>query len=82
MDRARLIRILRCPETLQPVREATAEELTICNRRIAAGEIRARSGILRTEPLVAGLLREDGGLLFRVENEIPVMLLEEALVLS
>ena len=82
MNLAELIGILRCPETMQPVREATADELAACNLRIAAGEIRTQSGVLRAEPVSGGLLRADGRLLFTVENRIPVMLIEEALVLT
>ncbi len=81
MDRVRLIQLLRCPETMQPVREATAAELTACNQRIAAGEIATRSGTLCTAPLTAALIREDASLLFPVENGIPVMLIGEALVI-
>jgi uncharacterized protein len=81
MDYSRLIQLFRCPETMQTVREATAAELAECNRRIAAGEVSSRAGVLRTAPVAAGLLREDSGLIFSVENGIPVMLLEEALVL-
>lgn len=82
MDKARLISLLRCPETMQTVRVANAAELANCNQRIAAGDIFTKSGIQRTEKLTAGLLREDARLLFPVENDIPVMLIEEALVLS
>ncbi len=81
MDRAQLIQILRCPETMQLVREATAEEISDCNRRIAAGEIHKKSGAPRLESIETGLIREDGTILFPIENNIPVMLLEEALVL-
>lgn len=80
MDRARLVGILRCPETMQTVREATSEELQGMNRRILAGKIFSRKGVLRTHTLEGGLLRADAGLLFPVENGIPVMLIEEALI--
>ena len=82
MDRARLIQILRCPETMQSVREATAEEILQCNHRIEAGEIVSISGEPRKQPVISGLMRDDGKCLFPIENDIPVMLMEEALVLS
>ncbi|MEO7932291.1 MAG: hypothetical protein ABIT76_03935 [Chthoniobacterales bacterium] len=81
MERARLIQILRCPITMQLVREATPEEISDCNRRIVAGEIRKTSGEPRSDSIQTGLLREDGAVLFPIENGIPVMLAEEALVL-
>lgn len=82
MDRARLIQILRCPETMQPVFQASSSELTEINLRIAAGEISNRTGKIQTQPLVAGLLRRDRCLLFPIIDDIPVILLEEALVLT
>ncbi|HEX8372865.1 MAG TPA: hypothetical protein VF585_08805 [Chthoniobacterales bacterium] len=82
MDRAGLIQILRCPETMQPVREASSAELAECNRRLALGEIVSRAGNLRQAPVGAGLIREDGLLLYPVESGMPVMLVEEALVLG
>lgn len=81
MDRARLIQILRCPETMQLVFEASSSELTEINRRIAAGEVRKHSGQMQIAPLTTGLFREDRQLLFPIIDDIPVMLLEEALVL-
>ena len=81
MDRTRLIQLLRCPETMQPVHEASPSELADWNARIARTEIQTQNGQKREKSLSAGLIREDGRMLFPVENNIPVMLLEEALVL-
>jgi len=77
-----LLEILVCPESHQPVQPAGAELLTRINEQISAGELRTRGGETRREPLVEALLREDGRILYPVEDGIPVMLIEESLELS
>jgi len=56
---AELLALLRCPETKQPLRIATPEELARVN-------------------LSAGLIREDGRVIYPIRDGIPVLLLEEA----
>ena len=82
MDHQQLIQMLRCPETMQTVREASASELAEWNCQIALGLMKTRVGNFRKVPLTAALVREDGHLVFPVENDIPIMLLEEALVVT
>ena len=57
-----LLTLLRCPETKQPLRIATPEELARVN-------------------LPAGLVREDGRVLYPIQGEIPVLLLDAAVPL-
>lgn len=77
-----LVALLRCPETLRPVRVVTTDELAGFNQKISERALITRGGIKRTVALENALIREDGGLLFPVEKGIPVMLLEEALVVD
>ena len=51
------------------------------NQAIAAGGLRNKGGEAVTEPIGGGLVREDGKLLYPIRDEIPVMLVEEAIVL-
>jgi uncharacterized protein YbaR (Trm112 family) len=74
-----LLEILVCPETRQPVRLADAELLERVNARIRAGELRNRGGEKVAEPLREGLVREDGRVLYPVDDGIPVMLLDESI---
>jgi len=74
-----LLRILRCPETHQPLTLAPADLVDALNRRIQAGQVVARSGTTVTEPLEGGLLRQDGTLLYPVRDQIPILLVDEAL---
>ena len=74
-----LLEILVCPETRQPVTPADAALLTRLNAEIAAGSLRNRGGDSVREPLKEGLLREDGRILYPVDDGIPVMLVEESI---
>ncbi len=76
-----LLNILCCPETHQPVRLAEPELLQELNRQIAAGTLRNRAGKPVTEKIDGGLVRADGRFLYPIRNEIPVMLIEEAVPL-
>jgi uncharacterized protein YbaR (Trm112 family) len=79
---AELIEILACPETKQPVRLAEPELVERVNRAIAAGTLENREGEAVTEPIEAGLVREDGRYLYPVRDDIPVMLIGEGIELS
>ena len=76
-----LLEILVCPETRQPVRPARAEELTAVNARIREGSLRNRGGDPVEGELSEALVREDGGVLYPVDDGIPVMLIEESIEL-
>jgi uncharacterized protein YbaR (Trm112 family) len=76
-----LLSILVCPETRQPVRLAAADQLEAVNRRIRAGELRNRGGDPVKEPIQEGLVREDGKVLYPVDDGIPVMLVEQSIPL-
>ena len=76
-----LLEILVCPETKQPVSTASQEVLDKLNAEIAGERLRNRGGDLVSEPIQEGLVREDGGVLYVVSDDIPVMLIEESIEL-
>lgn len=76
-----LLEILVCPETKQPVSLAPPEVLERVNQKIRAGQLRNRGGELLKEEVAEALLREDGRVLYRVDDGIPVMLIEESIEL-
>jgi uncharacterized protein YbaR (Trm112 family) len=76
-----LLEILVCPETKQPVAVAGAEVLARVNQSIAAGSLRNRGGESVEKPISEGLVREDGKILYPVDDGIPVMLIEESIEL-
>jgi uncharacterized protein YbaR (Trm112 family) len=76
-----LLEILACPETHQPLRVAAAEELSAVNGRIAAGEQKSVGGEAVELEVQAGLVREDGKVLYPIRDGIPVLLIDEGLPL-
>ena len=77
-----LLQILVCPETRQPVRPAEADVLTRLNSAIEAGTVVNQGGQEVREPIEEGLVREDGKVLYPVREEIPIMLIDEAIALD
>lgn len=74
-----LLEILVCPETKQPVAPASDELLARLNQQIEAGSLRNRGGDAVSNAISEGLLREDGKILYVVDDGIPVMLIEESI---
>jgi uncharacterized protein YbaR (Trm112 family) len=77
-----LLSILRCPESRQKLALAPAGIIAALNKRIAAGDVRTRGGAVVTDPITAGLLREDGQLLYLIDDGFPVLLIDEAIPLG
>jgi uncharacterized protein YbaR (Trm112 family) len=73
--------ILVCPESRQAVSNANADLIAQLNAKIESGELRNRGGEKVSEAIEEGLLREDGRIFYRVEDGIPVMLIEESIEL-
>ncbi len=76
---SRLLDILCCPVSKLPVRLLKKPELEALNRSIQAGGIETAAGHAITKPLTAGLIRTDGKLIYPIEDDIPVMLADEAI---
>ena len=76
-----LVEILVCPETRQPVHIASAEELSRVNAAVRGGTLRNRGGAKVERELSEGLVRNDGRVLFPVDDGIPSMLIEESIPL-
>ncbi len=72
-----LLEILCCPETKQPVRLASGAVLDRLNRLQQDGELASEGGAPVKAPIQAGLVREDGRFLYPVQDDIPIMLIEE-----
>jgi uncharacterized protein YbaR (Trm112 family) len=77
-----LLEILVCPETKQPVAPAEAALLERLNEQIRAGRVRTRGGRAVSEAISEALVREDGRVLYAVDDGIPVMLIEESIALE
>ena len=77
-----LLEILVCPETHQPVRPASSDLLDRLNRAIGSGDVTNRGGGEVADPIEEGLVREDDKILYPVREDIPIMLIDEAIELD
>jgi uncharacterized protein YbaR (Trm112 family) len=75
----RLLDILCCPVTKSPVRLLSSAELEALNRSIAEGALRTEVGASLKGAAMAGLITRDGRTIYRIEDDIPVMLADEAI---
>jgi uncharacterized protein YbaR (Trm112 family) len=76
-----LLKILVCPETKQPVSLAEPALIENINRKIEAGTIKSKGGSPVASPIDAGLIRADGQVLYPIREDIPIMLIDEAIPL-
>lgn len=77
-----LLQLLVCPENRSALREADAKLVGRINDAIAAGNLKNRAGELVQERIEGGLIREDGQFLYMIREDIPVMLIDEAVPLD
>ena len=77
-----LLEILVCPETMQPVTLASEEVIKPLNAEIEAGRLRNRGGKVIEDPIAEGLLREDGRILYIIDDSIPIMLIDQTIALG
>jgi uncharacterized protein YbaR (Trm112 family) len=77
-----LLDILACPETKQPLTLAEPTLLARVNDRIRQGQLTNRRGTAVTEPIDGGLVRQDGRYLYPIRDDIPIMLIDEAIPLG
>ncbi len=77
-----LLALLICPATKSSLRLATPALIKQLNRAIASGRLKNRGGQVVDTPLEEGLMSADNQWLYAVRNDVPVMLIAEALPLS
>ncbi len=79
---AELLQILRCPETRQTLALAEPALVERLNTQAAAGQLRNAAGQAVTVRLDGGLVRADGKALYPVRNNVPMLLVDEAITLE
>lgn len=79
---AELLKILCCPETHQPLKPAAVPVLELLNQRIASAAVRNRGGHAVRDKVDGGLVRADGKYLYPMRQNIPVLLVDEAIPLE
>lgn len=78
LDR-KLLDILVCPESHQPLAMLPADDLQLLNRAIAAGGVQRGDGSTQGEALAEALISRDRRTVYRIDDGIPVLLAEEAI---
>ena len=76
-----LLAILRCPESLQPLRLADDSLVQRLRQQARQADLANISGSRVAADFEALLVREDGKRAYLVRDGIPVMLIEEAVAL-
>jgi uncharacterized protein YbaR (Trm112 family) len=79
---AELLKILCCPETYQTLEPAEPSLIEMLNKQIGAGQLRNRRGERVSERIDGGLVRSDGRFLYPIRQNIPIMLIDEAIPLT
>lgn len=75
MDK-RLLDILCCPTTHQTLRLLNRSELDLLNQAAGTGELTHADGSACSERVSAALMTRDGSRIYKIEDDIPVMLPE------
>lgn len=74
-----LLDILCCPETKQDVSLIDKELIGKINAKIEKGQVKNRGGDVVKEKIDGGLIREDKKYIYPIREDIPIMLIDEAL---
>ena len=77
-----LLAILCCPETKQDIRLLEPNSVEKLNQRIAKGELKTKGGESVSEKIDGGLLRKDETIVYPIRDQIPIMLIEEGIVVE
>jgi len=74
-----LLDMLACPDTRQRLSEAGADVLERVNARVRSGAARTVGGKAVEGELEAGLVRQDGKVVYPIRDGIPVLLVDEGI---
>ncbi len=77
-----LLAILCCPETKQEIRLLEPSVVEQLNQRITKGELTTKGGQPVSEPIDGGLLRKDETVVYPIRDQIPIMLIEEGILVK
>lgn len=71
-----LLEILCCPETRVDLQVMTPEQIAKVNAQIEKGGVKYKDGNVVDKPLQEGLITVDKKTIYRVDDDIPIMLID------
>ena len=77
-----LLKILVCPENKTPVIEADQALIDKANAAVDVGSLKNRGGETVDAKIDGGLVREDKAYMYPIRDDIPIMLIDEAIPLD
>ena len=78
----KLLEIMCCPITRAALQQIDAVMLEMVNARIQDGTLRYKDNTVVDAALSEGLITQDGKMLYRIDDDIPIMLPEKAIPLQ
>lgn len=75
----KLLDVLCCPQTKIPVEIMGADVLAALNQKIFAGEVQYCDETKVDEPLAAALITKNHETIYRIDDDIPVMIQEKGI---
>jgi uncharacterized protein YbaR (Trm112 family) len=82
MLQSQMIAIFRCPDDRSELSAASDELVKQLNQAIRAGRLVDRAGKQVEQTINGGLIRADGTMLYKIVDEIPILLQDEAIPLT
>lgn len=73
---ADLLEILCCPDTKVALKVLGEDRISAINKEIATGKVKFKDGKKVDKPLSEALITTDEKTIYRVDDEIPIMLVE------
>lgn len=77
-----LLDLLVCPETREKLSLAEPALVAKLNQAAAAGRLKNKRGAAVKGPLDGGLVRPDGKVLYPIQDDIPNLLVDDAIALD
>jgi uncharacterized protein YbaR (Trm112 family) len=82
MLKQELLEILACPENHSRLALADSELLSRLNEAVARRTLKNKAGQVVETPMVGGLVREDRTVVYPIVDDIPMMLVDQAIPLA
>jgi uncharacterized protein YbaR (Trm112 family) len=79
---AEFLSMLRCPEDRSALAAADNELVRKLNEAVIAGRLKNRGGRLLDKRLDGALVRADGRIAYPIVDEIPILLVDEGILLD